>query len=60
MAYEPQTREALDEALVAGRDFARVTRGQFEAFVEAGFNEPQALRLTAAWMAAYIAQGGEP
>lgn len=54
MAYEPQTREALDEAMVAGRDFARLTRGQFEAFVEAGFTEGQALRLTQTWLAANI------
>lgn len=59
MTYEPQTREALEEAMIAGRDFARMTRGQFEAFVESGFTEAQALRLTSAWMTAQIGLGGD-
>ncbi len=57
MNYEPQTREELEDAMVAARDFARMTRGQFEAFLEAGFMEAHALHLTAMWLTAQINAG---
>lgn len=43
-------REELDEHAAACRDVARMTKAQFDAFVEAGFTPGQALKLTIAWL----------
>lgn len=48
--YEPMDREALEESARAMRDFARMARQQYEALVESGFTEAQALRLTQTWI----------
>ena len=43
----PALIAALDQVLAMAPQLARVARGTFEAFTEAGFTESQALYLTA-------------
>lgn len=57
MSYTPIDREALDEMARGARDLARVVKAQFDGFVEVGFTEAQALRLTGDWMRAGL--GGD-
>jgi hypothetical protein len=45
-------REELEEAAAQARDVARICKAQFDAFHEAGFSEPQSLRLTMSWLRA--------
>lgn len=52
-------REELEEAAAAARDMARCTKAQFDAFIESGFSESQALGLTTQWMAALMRNVGQ-
>jgi hypothetical protein len=51
-------RDELEEMAAGARDVARVTKAQYDAFVESGFSAGQALTLTGKWLAAQLG-GGE-
>lgn len=51
-------RQDLEEAAVSSRDMARVAKAQYDAFVEAGFTDSQALLLLRTWLTAYINLSG--
>jgi len=53
-------REQLEEIAVAGRDIARMTKAQFEAFREAGFGKGDAMALTMHWMSIVLGQQSGP
>ena len=56
-------REELDELAAGSRDFARVTKAQYDGFREAGFAEGEAMTLLIVWVQALMyggMQGGPP
>lgn len=56
--YEPMTQEALETELRRSRDLARVAKGRYDAYVEAGFSSHEALRLTLNWQSALLGGDG--
>lgn len=57
--YQPLSREALETFAQGARDVARATRTQFEAYVEMGFSDSQALTLTLNWQTNVMRGGDE-
>lgn len=52
--YKPMEPADLEEIARGLRDFARSTKAQFDALVEVGFTESQALYLSAAFIRANL------
>lgn len=48
------SREELEDMAATVRDMARVSKATYDAFLEAGFDEHYAIRLTSDWMIAII------
>lgn len=46
--------EEMHEQALAGREFARLARSQFESFIAEGFTEEQAMRLMDPWTRAMM------
>lgn len=55
--YDPLDTDGLVEQTQRGRDFAKVARIQFDAFIEQDFSEEQALWLMDPWVRSMM--GGE-